>query len=193
MKAKLFSFFIALIIATPVITAPAFGDYRVVLRNIEQAILSNPEMSTHKMTIGYMQGTITLEGEVADERSKMLAANIASRVDGVKTVNNKLRVNSALAPRTVEVPSIMARPNIQPTVVDDGSIASRLEQAYRNEGLYSRGNLNIGVNNGVVTLRGDAKSFRDVDHALSMALMIDGVTGINNQMTVNGNPYPITR
>jgi osmotically-inducible protein OsmY len=57
---------------------------------------------------------------------------------------------------------------------------------YQNQGLAVK---EVIVQNGVVTVVGDAKTFQAVDEFLSRVRNTSSVTEVNSQMTINGGEY----
>jgi len=133
------------------------------------------------METSYFKGTVILKGEVASAAAATLAEEIALKINGVSRVRNQLVVNPQLQPQS----EIRAMPKF----IDDQTIASQLSQAIVAENIFNGGIPEITVSNGHVTLAGDANDFRQIDKALSVALMIEGVTAVSNQMTINGAAY----
>src|SRR4051812_33527371 len=138
----------------------------------------SPYLRANDLKVSVHAGTATLSGNVAESVSKDLAKQIALGVDGIKTVDNEIKV----------VPNYMAsakagnRPYGE--VVDDASITtvikSKLEWSRYSDGISA----NVDTTRGMVKLSGTADSMEAKDAAGKLAMNTHGVHGVNNQLTV---------
>jgi small conductance mechanosensitive channel len=65
----------------------------------------------------------------------------------------------------------------------DQQLTTRIQDALK--GLFSKySNVNVSVNNGMVTLKGTVSSQSDKDNLEQIVNKIPGVSGVNNQITV---------
>jgi hypothetical protein len=67
---------------------------------------------------------------------------------------------------------------------EDAAIASRVRTALSAEPLLGRVTVTIFAKDGVVTLRGTAESRADRDRAVELALHVDGVYSVNDELIV---------
>lgn len=64
----------------------------VITSKVKAAILAEPNLKTLQISVDTENGVVTLTGTVDSQQNSDLAARIASGVDGVKSVDNKLTV-----------------------------------------------------------------------------------------------------
>lgn len=60
--------------------------------DINQALASDPELQSSRITVAVASGMVTLEGDVATRFCKHWAARVVDRCHGVMDVRNRLRV-----------------------------------------------------------------------------------------------------
>jgi hypothetical protein len=65
---------------------------RAIEADVRRALTRNPDMDATDIDVLTKQGSVTLEGTVADQRSKRLATHVALHVAGVRNVRNRLTV-----------------------------------------------------------------------------------------------------
>ncbi len=74
-------------------------------------------------------------------------------------------------------------------IVDDATIRAAIERLVESEYPRLLKDLDIAVANGVVTLKGNFPSRREIDKVLASILMVKGVRDIQSELTVGGRPY----
>lgn len=72
----------------------------------------------------------------------------------------------------------------------DTTIASQIANIYENDSRVDEQNIRIEVTDGHVTISGTVPSFRGRDAARELALMVDGVKGVTNNVRI---AYPVPR
>ncbi|MBK8162913.1 MAG: BON domain-containing protein [Gammaproteobacteria bacterium] len=113
-------------------------------------------------------GIVTLTGTVIDASHKSLAQETVAGQPDVKRVDNKLTVKGD-----------------QPAENSDAWLVAKVKTTllfHRNVSTLTE----VSINNGAVTLRGDAGSQAEKDLTTEYAKDIDGVKSVNNEMTVSG-------
>ncbi|MBU2622061.1 MAG: BON domain-containing protein [Proteobacteria bacterium] len=112
-------------------------------------------------------GAVTLTGIVLEESRKGLARETVAGLPGVKSVDNRLEVKGA-----------------SPTPNSDAWVGEKVKATL----LYHRNvngiNTKVQVNNGIVTLRGEASSKAQKQLTTEYARDVDGVKTVKNEMTV---------
>ena len=161
-------------------------DYRDILLNIENALKSkSSELGTFNVELSYFQGTVTLNGEVANSLVKEKVGRITQGVDGVINIDNQLKMDAKNTPVSNEVSEIRAMPKL----VNDKSIQESVWDALIDDNAANRSATSLSVNNGIVSFSGDAKNHQEIDRMLSIAMMVEGVRGVKSSMTINGHSY----
>ena len=125
-------------------------------------------------------GAVTLTGKAASIAQKELTTEYAADVDGVKEVKNMMTV--AATPKVIE--------RTAGEKIDDASVTAQVKTALLTHRSTSAVNTKVTTRNGEVTLTGIAKN--DAEKSLVSKLIADiqGVTGVDNQMTVE---VPLTK
>ena len=112
-------------------------------------------------------GAVTLTGIVLEESRKGLARETVAGLPGVKSVDNRLEIKGA-----------------SPTPNSDAWVGEKVKATL----LYHRNvngiNTKVQVNNGIVTLRGEASSKAQKQLTTEYARDVDGVKTVKNEMTV---------
>jgi hyperosmotically inducible periplasmic protein len=112
-------------------------------------------------------GAVTLTGTVAEASHKALAQDTVEGLPDVKTVNNRLAVSGEHAERS---PDSWIGTKVKTSLWFHRSVSSKTE---------------VDVNEGVVTLSGNASSQAQKDLTTEYTNDVDGVKGVNNEMTVS--------
>ncbi|QWD04400.1 BON domain-containing protein [Polynucleobacter paneuropaeus] len=61
--------------------------------SIKLALMNEPDMQSTKITVDTNKGVVTLSGSVSNSSNKDKAIKLAESVDGVKSVQNKLKLS----------------------------------------------------------------------------------------------------
>lgn len=165
----------------------AYADYRTTLNSIEQSVNADNSLGAHNIEIVYRQGDVILKGVVASEADRNRIVNIARHTAGVENVTDWLMVSSS------SPPAPMARYSSAPIVRDDSEIAAAVRSAISTDDQTIGRNVTVSVRDGIATLRGDLKSFREVDQVLATTLMVTGVRDISSELTINGRSYDVQK
>jgi hyperosmotically inducible protein len=140
----------------------------------------SPYLRANDLKVAVHEGKATLTGKVDEDVNKDLAKQIALGVDGIKTVDNQILVQS-----DYKAPAESAARSYG-EAMDDASITA----AVRSKLMWSRytSELTTGVSakSGKVTLKGSADSAAAKDFAGSLAMNTPGVRSVDNQLTVSG-------
>lgn len=121
------------------------------------------------ITIDSQEGAVTLTGIVADHVHKSLAYETVAGLPGVGSVDNRLEIKGT-SPITDS--DVWIRNKVRTTLLFHRSV--------------SADTTTIDVQDGIVTLRGDALSAAQRDLTAEYARDVEGVKGVNNRMTVAG-------
>ncbi len=113
------------------------------------------------------EGVVTLTGTVAEESHKALAKETVINLPGVKSVDDQLIVKAE-----------------RPAENSDGWIGMKVKTALLFHGNVNAFKTEVGVKDGVITLKGEALSEAQKDLTGEYAADVDGVKGVRNEMTV---------
>jgi hyperosmotically inducible periplasmic protein len=116
-------------------------------------------------------GAVTLTGVVSEESRRGLANETVAGLPGVKSVDNRLEVKGA-----------------SPTPNSDVWLGEKVKTTLLFHRSVSAVTTEVDVKEGIVTLRGDAASQAQKELTTEYAKGIEGVKGVNNEMTVLKTP-----
>jgi osmotically-inducible protein OsmY len=111
-------------------------------------------------------GAVTLTGTVSEESHKSLAQETVADLPGVKSVDNMLEVKGA-----------------SPAAMSDAWITAKVKTIFlfhKNVSAITE----VNTKDGVVTLQGKAANEAQKDLTTEYAKDVEGVKGVNNEMTV---------
>jgi osmotically-inducible protein OsmY len=111
-------------------------------------------------------GVVTLTGIVSEESHKSLAQETVAGLPGVETVDNRLEVKGA-----------------PPTANSDEWLRDKVKVALLFHRSVSGITTEVSVKDGIVTLQGEATSQAQKDLTTEYAKDVEGVKGVNNEMT----------
>ena len=131
---------------------------------VEKAITDRYDPSGIRVIVND-NGLITLKGEVNSLYDKYLIYEISSRVQGVKQITNNIKVDTDM------LPSKIIEADIRWSI--DNSTEIKEPQK-----------ITVDVTNSVVKLSGNVNFFSEKTLAMTLASQADGVTDIENDITV---------
>ena len=118
-----------------------------------------------------MDGVVTLTGMVSKESHKSMAQEILASLPGVKSVDNRLEVKGA-----------------PPSANSDAWLSEKVKATLLFHRSVSASKIEVYVNEGIVTLRGEAASESQKELAAEYAKEVEGVREVKNEMTVSKTP-----
>jgi hyperosmotically inducible periplasmic protein len=134
-------------------------------------------------------GVVTLMGTVPTAAGKSRAVAIAKATDGVKSVNDRLRV----APTGDTDVSAAAKEGAKDTKqaannagkgMSDGWVTSKIYADFIDENVLEGSDIDVDVNNGVATLKGTVPTQAGSARAAAIAKATDGVKSVRNNLKV---------
>lgn len=142
---------------------PASGDTNI-KDHVQRAITSRYYPTDVQVAVDN-NGEVTLTGNVNSLYDKYRIYEITSRVQGVKSVDNSINVNTDMLPAKV----------IQANIQDLINNSTEIKEPQK---------INVDVTNSVVKLSGNVSFFREKVAAMTLASQVDGVTAIKDDITV---------
>jgi hyperosmotically inducible protein len=146
---------------------PGGGPVRSQVSQIQRRLQQDPELKNNPIEVTVANGVATLKGKVDTQAEKAQASRLAS-VSGIVGIDNRLEVGSASLDQAVSDSALTA------------SIKEKLEANEMNR--FDR--VAVTTNNGVVTLTGSVGSEQAMKKVLDMAHDTDGVTRVDNKLTI---------
>jgi osmotically-inducible protein OsmY len=137
---------------------------RTITREVESSLDLNQGLSAHLIDVSTDSGVVTLSGTVDNLVAGERAVNVAERVKGVLSVTNDLKVGGVA--RT------------------DTEVRDDVRAALRRDVFLQGSDFPVAVDNGVVTLRGEAASWEQRRMAEEVAMGVAGARGLVNMIAV---------
>lgn len=154
--------------------APPTANSDAWLRDKVKVTLSfHRSVSALTTEVDVKDGIVTLRGDAASEAQRELTTEYAKDVEGVKEVKNEM--------------TVLKSPSKKRTVgekIDDSSITAQVKMTLLYHRSTSALYTTVKTKRGVVTLEGTAKNITEKDLATKLANDVNGVTSVNNRMTV---------
>ncbi|SER88486.1 BON domain-containing protein [Halopseudomonas bauzanensis] len=145
------------------------------------AFALNRHLSPFSIDVEIENGVAVLTGEVESEVDRDLAEQVALGVEGIREVDNQLKVEGETADRSTADDSGAAFSTRFNDATTTATVKSKLLWNRNTEGL----DINVGTRNGVVTLQGNTDSAESKELAERLARNTEGVRQVDNQLEVN--------
>jgi osmotically-inducible protein OsmY len=142
------------------------------------------DVKAMNVEVATQDGVVTLTGAVETDSARRQAVALARNTDGVRTVEDQLRVAQSDAPgdaRGTSGTGVAA-------AIEDSWITTRLQAKYFLEDEIKGRNIDVDTRNGVVTLTGTVNSPAERALAEQLARDTDGVARVTNRLTVMAAP-----
>lgn len=182
MKRTLTAAIISVALGTASISAQANNDWQDESRDAwihgsaQTSLMLNTNLNAFRISSSVEDGVVTLEGEVATSTDKALAEELVEGIDGVSRVTNNLEVRD-------EDDDDNDEGGVRATL-NDGRIFTVLKSRLLMSGDVSGRDVEVEVDNGVVTLNGHVDSEAEKDLAYEMANNTNGVENVRNNLRV---------
>ncbi len=131
---------------------------------VKSALMNSAVRSRYSLNVLAQESSVTLRGEVGSQEDRRLLEETARLTPGVTHVINELKVQGS---------------------PDDAELQARVEAALRKNVPDLQIGVTVSVRDGVVTLSGSKDNHREIDHLLSIALMVEGVRDIISNLELN--------
>lgn len=155
-------------------------DARITGR-VGRRLTLDPEVKRYKIDVDTIDGIVTLRGKVDTETMKTSAEELARQTEGVKDVNNEL---------IVDPQSFGDRVNEN---VDDAALKTRVGTRLTTSPDIDRINIDIDVQDGVVTMSGVVHDENAKKRAEDVVRETEGVKDVKNELTVNPDDQRLRR
>jgi osmotically-inducible protein OsmY len=161
---------VALVLLTSVSAYASEADSRIE-SSAKESYVFKTYLKDDSIKTQATDGVVTLTGTVSEESHKTLARETLAGLPGVKSVDDQLVIKGE-----------------RPVENSDGWIGMKVKTAL----LFHRGvngfSTEVGVKDGVVTLKGEASSQAQKDLAGEYAKDVEGVKEVKNEMTLVNAP-----
>jgi len=134
---------------------------------VKTKITADPELNPFDIDVDTLDGVVSLRGAVPTEEKAAEAAKLARYTEGVINVENHLRIR---------------RDMTAGERVADATLASEIDAKLIADPQVAANNIDVDVQDGVVTLSGVVKTDLARKHAEELAQRVDGVRRVINQL-----------
>jgi hyperosmotically inducible protein len=133
----------------------------------KQSYVFKTYLKADDIKIQSLDGVVSLTGTVSEESHKSLARETVAGLPGVKSVDNKLEVKGE-----------------RPADNSDAWLITKVKTALLFHRSVSGFKTEVNAKDGIVTLQGEATSLAQKDLTTEYVKDIEGVKGLNTEMTV---------
>jgi osmotically-inducible protein OsmY len=169
---------------TPLMASAAQNDLPTQLAEARQegsiwtAFALNRHLSPFKIDVHVEQGTAVLKGKVENQVDRELAERIALDTQGIQKVDNQLEIDANVAAEPGTKANMAQR-------FEDATLTATVKSKLLWNSVTEALNIDVDSEAGVVTLKGRATSPEGKDLAGSLASNTDGVTSVNNLISIS--------
>lgn len=143
-------------------------DDAAITTKIKSKLTADPEVNALNVDVDTLDGAVTLRGEVEKASAKSEAEKLARNTEGVRSVDNQLRVVSAAEEDNERV--------------SDAWIQTKVTSKLTADPELNPLNIDVDVLDGVVTLSGVVKDRAHSAEAEKHARNTKGVRGVQNEL-----------
>lgn len=165
-------------------------DDAMLTARIKARMTADGRISPSRVDVDTLNGDVTLRGETPTQEEKDAAAEVAGKVEGVRSVSNQVVVNPAVAgtgiPSGVEIKrqAEKAASDVGQGVKKGAEDAFLLGEIKARLAAAGYGDVAVGVERGVVTLKGEASNEKDRIAVEAIVEKVQGVEKVDNQLNV---------
>lgn len=157
---------------------------------VKTEMTAEGQVSPTRVNVDTLDGVVTLKGEVPTQQEKDAAERAARKVEGVRSVENKLVVNPATAgtgvPSGTEVKEKVKESagNVAQEVAKETTEAVIVSKIKTRLLAAGYGTVAVEANQRDVTLKGEVPAEKDRIAVEAIVEKVGGVDRINNQLVV---------
>lgn len=148
-----------------------YMDDSATTAKVKSALVDDKTIKSTDITVKTEKGVVTLSGFVGSQAQAEHAVKVAGKVDGVKSVNDKLHVKDE------------AKQSMK-AYAGDTATTSELKAKLLADDIVPSRNVKVETTNGVVQLSGEVKTQAQFKRAESIAKAIDGVKSVKNDLAI---------
>lgn len=148
-----------------------FADDSVITAKVKKAFTDDKTLSAMDISVVTDKGDVTLSGFVDSTEKQVKAVELAKKVEGVKSVNDKLNIKAAKEGTVKEFAS-------------DTKITTEVKAKLLAAENVSSTSISVETVDGVVQLTGTVKSADQVAEAEKVAKLVEGVKTVKNDLKV---------
>jgi hyperosmotically inducible protein len=145
-------------------------DDAALLTSVKAALVRNPVTEAGEINVDVNRGVVKLSGFVDSKNEKSKAADVARKVDGVKSVQNDIAVKEGNSTAG--------------EMVDDSILTAKVKAALVQSPETKAHQINVETKDGVVQLSGFVDNAGAKSAAASVAKSVTGVKDVKNELSV---------
>ena len=145
---------------------------------VKSNLLWNEHVSGTDIAVSTENGVVTLEGSVGSEAERDLAVQLTRNTDGVESVRNRITVRGAEKKEASMVDKAAA-------AVGDTFLTGKVKAALMSSKGMEGANVNVGTDNGTVTLTGTVTSKEQEKHVLEVVNNVQSVEKVVSKLQIN--------
>ncbi len=149
----------------------SYMDDSATTAKVKSALVDDKAIKSTDISVKTEKGVVTLSGFVGSQTQAEHAVEVAGKVEGVKSVSDKLHVKDE-ATQSVK------------SYAGDTATTSELKAKLLADDIVPSRNVKVETTDGVVQLSGEVKTQAQSDRAESIAKAIDGVKSVKNDLAV---------
>ncbi|MBE5203254.1 molecular chaperone OsmY [Pectobacterium quasiaquaticum] len=151
--------------------ASGYVSDSAITAKVKSALLEDKSITSSDISVETSNGVVTLSGFVGSQELSTRAVQIATQVEGVQSVSDKLQVKDS------QSQSVGA-------YADDAVITSTIKAKLLADNIVPSRKVKVETQAGVVQLSGGVDNKAQSDRAESIAKAVDGVKSVKNDLTV---------
>lgn len=160
----------------PMMAAPATStvgtviDDSVITTEVKAALLADPDVRSFEVKVETRKGEVMLSGYVENTMQIERAAAVARSIMGVKTLQNNMSLKGGATTAGMKLDDSVVTTKVKAALLGDNQVKSR--------------DIAVVTLKGEVQLSGFVDSQKQIDRALVVATGVEGVSRVNNEMSV---------
>ncbi|SFC05034.1 molecular chaperone OsmY [Pragia fontium] len=148
-----------------------FMDDSTITAKVKSALLDQKSIQSTDISVKTTAGAVTLSGFVSSDAQSTQAGEIAKQVAGVKSVSNKLQVQTD------------KRHSVE-NYVNDSVITSEIKTKFLADKIVPARKIKVDTSQGVVLLTGTVDKVTQIAQAESIAQQVKGVKSVKNDLVI---------
>ena len=149
---------------------------------------TNRHLRGYDLTVTVRDDHVTLGGDVEDPIAKELAGKIALGADGIKSIDNRITVDPKIMPKKRS-----ADRQTFGDKVNDATTTATIKSKLMWNSHTDASDIHVETTGGKVTLTGTSATTAEKSLAGRIALDTEGVTGLDNLLTLIDRPVAAAR
>ena len=158
---------------------------------VKAALIADPDVEATLINVDSRDGAVKLDGTQPTQSGIDRAVGIAKGIDGVKSVDNRLRVDAtasaASAPGGVTAAVAQGASDAATragTAIGNGVLTAKVKAALLADPGVQGLQIDVDSSDGVVTLSGSVGGATQVERAQAITRGVDGVKSVESRLTI---------